>query len=81
MTRQVSKLGLDGTLPWARPDAKSQVTLMHGSDGQPMYADNVVIAVQHKDMIAEHGLKKPSRPSSVSRSLSTSFAPSSQRRC
>ena len=55
LTRQVSKLGLDGTLPWARPDAKSQVTLMHGSDGQPMYADNVVIAVQHKDMIAEHG--------------------------
>jgi len=55
LTRQVSKLGLDGTLPWARPDAKSQVTLMHGKDGQPLYADNVVIAVQHKDMIAEHG--------------------------
>ena len=55
LTRQVSKLGLDGTLPWARPDAKSQVTLMHGADGQPMYADNVVIAVQHKDMIADHG--------------------------
>ena len=55
LTRRVSKLGLDGTLPWARPDAKSQVTLMHGSDGQPLYADNVVIAVQHKDMIDEHG--------------------------
>ena len=55
LTRQVSKLGLDGTLPWARPDAKSQVTLMHGADGRPVYADNIVIAVQHKDMIAEHG--------------------------
>ena len=55
LTRRVSKLGLDGTLPWARPDAKSQVTLMHGDDGQPLYADNVVIAVQHKDMIDEHG--------------------------
>jgi S-adenosylmethionine synthetase len=55
LTRRVSKVGLDGTLPWARPDAKSQVTLMHGSDGQPLYADNVVIAVQHKDMIGEHG--------------------------
>ena len=55
LTRKVSKAGLDGTLPWARPDAKSQVTLMHGGDGQPLYADNIVIAVQHKDMIAEHG--------------------------
>ena len=55
LTRKVSKAGLDGTLPWARPDAKSQVTLMHGGDGQPLYADNIVIAVQHRDMIAEHG--------------------------
>ena len=55
LTRKVSKAGLDGTLPWARPDAKSQVTLMHGTDGQPLYADNIVIAVQHQDMIAEFG--------------------------
>lgn len=55
LTRQVSRAGLDGTLPWARPDAKSQVTLMHGSDGQPSYVDNVVIAVQHRDMIDEFG--------------------------
>lgn len=55
LTRRVSKAGLDGRLPWARPDAKSQVTLMHGDDGQPLYVDTVVIAVQHKDMIAEYG--------------------------
>jgi len=58
LTRKVSKAGLDGTLPWARPDAKSQVTLMHGGDGQPLYADNIVIAVQHKDMIAEFGTEE-----------------------
>jgi len=58
LTRKVSKAGLDGTLPWARPDAKSQVTLMHGGDGQPLYADNIVIAVQHKDMIAEYGTEE-----------------------
>ena len=58
LTRKVSKAGLDGTLPWARPDAKSQVTLMHGADGQPLYADNIVIAVQHKDMIAEYGTEE-----------------------
>jgi len=55
LTRRISLLGRDGTLPWARPDAKSQVTLLHGADGRPMYAETVVIAVQHKDMISEHG--------------------------
>ena len=55
LTRRVSNAGSDGTLPWARPDAKSQVTLMHGSDGQPSHVDNVVIAVQHRDMIEEFG--------------------------
>ena len=58
LTRKVSKAGLDGTLPWARPDAKSQVTLMHGGNGQPLYADNIVIAVQHMDMIAEFGTEE-----------------------
>ena len=58
LTRRVSNAGSDGTLPWARPDAKSQVTLMHGSDGQPSHVDNVVIAVQHRDMIEEFGSEK-----------------------
>lgn len=58
LTRRVSTLGLDGTLPWARPDAKSQVTLMHGQNGQPQYVDTVVLAVQHRDMIAEHGTEE-----------------------
>ena len=57
LTRKVSKAGLDGTLPWARPDAKLGY-LDARCRCQPMYADNIVIAVQHKDMIAEYGTEE-----------------------
>jgi len=36
----------DGTLPWARPDAKSQVTIEY-ENGKPKRVHTVVIAIQH----------------------------------
>ncbi len=45
MKRQ-AKLRHNGTLPWLRPDAKSQVTFRY-SDGKPIGIDAVVISTQH----------------------------------
>ena len=36
----------NGTLPFLRPDAKSQVTLRY-RDGKPVSADTIVISSQH----------------------------------
>ena len=36
----------NGTLPWLRPDAKSQVTFVY-EDGQPVAIDAVVLSTQH----------------------------------
>ncbi len=36
----------DGTLPWLRPDAKSQVTLKY-VDGKPVAIDTVLMSTQH----------------------------------
>ena len=55
LTREYRKRREDGTLPWARPDAKSQVTLLHDENGNVISATNIVIAAQHKDMIDEFG--------------------------
>ena len=55
LTREYRKRREDGTLPWARPDAKSQVTLLHDENGNVVSATNIVIATQHKDMIDEFG--------------------------
>lgn len=45
MERQ-AKLRKDGTLPWMRPDAKSQVTF-HYVNGQPANVKTVVLSTQH----------------------------------
>ena len=51
LTRQYRKCRENGTIDWARPDAKSQVTLLHDANGSIVCATNIVIATQHKDML------------------------------
>ena len=53
LTSKMSTSMKDGSLPWARPDSKSQVTIQYSDDGIPSKADTVVIAIQHDDIAAE----------------------------
>ncbi len=62
LVERQSELRRNGTLPWLRPDAKSQVTLRY-ADGRPVAADTVVISTQHapemtqqqiRDAVIEH---------------------------
>ena len=46
LTRRMTNARMDGTLPWARPDAKSQVTIEY-DDGVPKRIHTIVIAIQH----------------------------------
>ena len=46
LTRRQSELRKDGTIPWLRPDAKSQVTIEY-SRGKPKRVDTVLISTQH----------------------------------
>lgn len=46
-----------GTLPWLRPDAKSQVT-MHYADGKPVAVDAIVLSTQHDPSIGLHDLRE-----------------------
>ncbi|MBQ4838786.1 MULTISPECIES: methionine adenosyltransferase [Pseudoalteromonas] len=45
----------DGTLPWLRPDAKSQVTFAY-ENGQPVGIDAVVLSTQHCDSVSQDEL-------------------------
>ena len=50
LTRRMTNARMDGTLPWARPDAKSQVTVEY-KNGKPFRIHTIVIAIQHdKDL-------------------------------
>ena len=46
LARRLSELRKDGTLPWLRPDGKSQVTVEY-SHGRPKRIDTVLISTQH----------------------------------
>jgi S-adenosylmethionine synthetase len=47
----------DGRLPWARPDAKSQVTIKY-VDGKPFAIDTVVLSTQHSPDISLEDLRE-----------------------
>jgi S-adenosylmethionine synthetase len=46
-----------GTLPWLRPDAKSQVTLRYEND-KPVGIEAVVLSTQHSDDISTRALRE-----------------------
>jgi len=48
LTRALAERRRDGTLPWLRPDGKSQVTVLY-EDGRPVEVDTVVISTQHAE--------------------------------
>ena len=50
-----AELRRDGRLPWARPDAKSQVSVRY-VDGKPHHIDTVVISTQHSADISHEPL-------------------------
>ena len=50
LTRRLAQVRRDGTLPWLRPDGKSQVTVEYRY-GQPARVDAVVISTQHAPQI------------------------------
>jgi S-adenosylmethionine synthetase len=47
----------NGTLPWLRPDAKSQVTFRY-EDGKPVGIDAVVLSTQHDPSISQSDLRE-----------------------
>ena len=49
--RKATELRKSGKLPWARPDAKSQVTVVYGEDGKPVRVDTVVVSIQHDEKV------------------------------
>ncbi|MBI0156992.1 MULTISPECIES: methionine adenosyltransferase [Gilliamella] len=55
LMRRQAEVRKNGTLPWLRPDAKSQVTLIY-QDGKIQGVDTVVLSTQHSEGIEQKAL-------------------------
>ncbi len=53
LTRQLTKVRKDGTLPYLRPDGKSQVTVEYNEEGKPVRLDAVVLSTQHDPEVTQ----------------------------
>lgn len=61
LTRKIAELRKNGTLPYLRPDAKAQVTIVR--DGEPhnateTYLDTVVISTQHDEQVSQEQIRQ-----------------------
>ena len=56
LARRLTALRKDGTLPWLRPDGKTQVTVVY-EDGRPVAVDTVVISTQHDPEISQEEIR------------------------
>ena len=58
LTRALSALRKNGTLPWLRPDGKSQVSVQYDDQGNPERIDTVVVSTQHAEWIDTDTLRR-----------------------
>lgn len=56
LSRRLAQVRKDGTLPWLRPDGKSQVTVEY-SFGKPKRVDTVLISTQHAPEVTQEEIR------------------------
>jgi len=57
LCRRLAQVRKDGTLPWLRPDGKSQVTVEY-EYGKPKRVDTIVIAAQHSPDVEQDKIRE-----------------------
>ena len=61
LARQLYRVRKDGTLPYLRPDGKTQVTVEYDQDGKPARLDAVVLSTQHDPGVTQEQIHKDIR--------------------
>jgi len=61
LNRAMKEARIDGTLPWLRPDTKTQVTIEYAHDNgavKPLRVDTIVISAQHSADVTTETVRK-----------------------
>ena len=57
LARRLAAVRKDGTLPWLRPDGKTQVTVLY-EDHKPIAVDTVVVSAQHSPEMSQQEIRE-----------------------
>jgi S-adenosylmethionine synthetase len=57
LTRRLAEMRKTGTLPWLRPDGKTQVTVEYDK-GRPIRIDTVVVSTQHAESVSNEDIRR-----------------------
>ena len=53
LSKRLTDVRKDGTLPYLRPDGKTQVTVEYDENGKPLRLDAVVLSTQHNESVTQ----------------------------
>lgn len=58
LTKKLTKLRKEGTLPYLRPDGKSQVTVEYDENWKPVRVDAIVLSTQHDPDVTQERIRQ-----------------------
>ncbi len=58
LARRLTQVRKDKTLPYLRPDGKTQVTVEYDENGKPVRLDAVVLSTQHEETVTQKQIHK-----------------------
>ena len=61
LSRRLAQVRKDGTLPYLRPDGKTQVSVEYDENGKPVRLDAVVLSTQHAADVSQEQIHKDIR--------------------
>ncbi len=61
LARRLTEVRKDGTLPYLRPDGKTQVSVEYDEDGRPQRLEAVVLSTQHDEKVTQEQIHEDIR--------------------
>jgi S-adenosylmethionine synthetase len=58
LSRKLAEVRKDGTLPYLRPDGKTQVTVEYDENGKPVHINTIVVSTQHSPEVSQEQIRK-----------------------
>ena len=73
LTRRLTEVRKNGTLPYLRPDGKSQVSVEYDANDKPVRLEAIVISSQHDEEVSQEKIRKDIREEVINKVVDQSM--------